>query len=343
MKKKYSRNIIVPIMILFYSIIKLSAYPWPLAGMNTQHYVGGTFGEVRGPMYGLDHCHRGIDIDNGTTETAVYPVINAKVLAKTDNAVIIEGIDAYEYYTYDHLSTISIQQGDTVYAIEADSNRIGYFNGYGSNHLHLGDGYEYGYGFFNPLFYIEPFSDTYNPEIEYIKIAKNITSSTVSPTLCPTNSESGNQRMGEGDKIDILVKAKDQIATYGGYNNGIYGVEATIEGPLPDDDEIVSYEGFFMDNGFFNYNSADVNYIYAPGSKSAQSTTDTSVYIYAPTNNYTSDGYWDTEGLEEGRYKIIVTVWSLIDNDYMHSDEDSIIVETGNSSEQPSFSERIQQ
>ncbi len=160
---------------------------------------------------------------------------------------------------------------------------LGYINTGSSTHLHFTDGLESGTNY-NPLAYIEPFSDNSEPVVDYIKVIKNIDNISTSFT------EISN--IQQGQQVDIIVKVHDAISTYGGTNNGICDIYLEITGPGSSPTVVKSFNGFSFWYSL-SENSANVFYVYAPGSQGSP----TGQFIYVPTNGYSNDDYWDTSSL----------------------------------------------
>jgi hypothetical protein len=195
------------------------------------------------------------------------------------------GINAYVRicdYAYVHVDPApGITVGTEVTAFETI---IGTTNSW--NHIHFKDGVpgseinalREGGG-------LSPFSDTFDPAIDYIEFYANGT----------TTQFQNNRVYGQ---VEIVAKARDR--TDGGPigdNNGILSIGYQIydsSGISPVSEPVENFV-------FYNIPASD-NYItnvYFPGSN-------LSTYIYTLTNKINTDDYWDTDQLETGIYQVKV-------------------------------------
>lgn len=278
-------------IILFFLYTNLHPYGWPIESIDIQHTVTGAYGECRGEST-RDHLHNGIDIDGGDN-IPVYSIINGSVYGNPSKGIVIicESETGY-YYTYIHLENIPVA---IINEASVNTNTIlGYINTGTSTHLHFTDGLESGTNY-NPLSYIDPFDDNLPPVIDFVKVIKNINST-------QTRHEEVSS-IQEGQQVDIIVKVHDAISTYGWTNNGICEIYLDITGP-GQSTPVKSFDGFSFWYSLTD-NSANVLYVYAPGS---WGTPSPGQFIYVPTNGYYYDDYWDTSDLMEGEYMIWVYV-----------------------------------
>jgi hypothetical protein len=262
--------------------IQAQTYNWPCVPLDQQRNINGTFCENRkGAAGDIDHFHNGVDIDL-PENNYVYSVISGTITSLATREQ--NGINAYVRvgrYAYVHVDPApGITVGTPVTAYETI---IGTTNSW--NHIHFKDGFLGSE--INPLRDgggLTPFSDPYNPGIEYIHFYLNGTS----------NRFQDNRVYG---KVDIVSWARDRTGTGAiTENNGVYSIGYQIFdslGTTPLMDPVVNFI-------FDNIPSDDyITNVYFPGSNN-------STHIYKVTNRITSDRYWDTDELGLGVYQVLV-------------------------------------
>lgn len=204
---------------------------WPIGDGVQQQRVTSTFGEYRdvsgfSPPYSSKHFHDGVDI-SGPRLTGVYG-------AEVERIDTIWAIDTAKhqvrtmYHDYFHIDPRpGLEEGDTAWC----DVLLGYTDH--KNHLHFTSelyndefndwGHEY-----NPLLQLlgpdwclQPFSDTSNPIIHWIKFVRDGDTTELSP-----DSVAGS--------VDILVKASDSTSCSDTVmcpdaNNGVFTVSYSID------------------------------------------------------------------------------------------------------------------
>lgn len=95
-------------IIVFFTTTILMGYQWPIADVDSQHTIWGTYGEVRskwvddgwlGYWIYRDHVHDGIDIDKeGNSIAAVYPVESGTIVGEQTSDEKVTVIDSWGYY-----------------------------------------------------------------------------------------------------------------------------------------------------------------------------------------------------------------------------------------------------
>jgi murein DD-endopeptidase MepM/ murein hydrolase activator NlpD len=260
-------------------------YPWPVQPFNQSQWITGTFCEYRSTS-ASGHFHNGTDIPKADG-TPVYPVRNGIV-----TSISSVGTDAYvrvQDKAYVHImpnSSLSI--GDSVYASQTILGTI--LSGQG--HVHFTNGYVGGE--VNSMLYdnsLTPLIDTWAPIIRFVRFFQN-------------NSLSEFTNGQVCGLVDIVVKVDEQNDGPGGpssvLNNGTYKIGYKI---LSADSDSTIYEP--PNGGWrFQFNSKpNNNYVNIVYFRTLSSTTS---HVYQVTNNIGTDNYWDTRGLPEGDYVVMV-------------------------------------
>jgi hypothetical protein len=256
---------------------------WPCEPFNEQHWINGTFCENRiSDDIMRHHFHDGVDI-HLSEGGYVYSVIDGTVTSIGTAADY--GINAFVRvggYAYVHVDAHpSISVGDPVVAFETI---VGTTNSW--NHIHFKDGWpgseinalRSGAG-------LDPFIDSFDPSIDYIAFYANNT----------TTQFVNNKVYG---RIEIVARASDKSDEGPvGDNNGIYSIGYQIYDSSATIPLTASITNFVFDQ--IPASDSYITNVYFPGS-------DLSTYIYTITNNISSDGYWDTDQLQNGVYKVRV-------------------------------------
>ncbi len=187
---------------LIFSIIL--AYPWPIAPMNQQHNISGTFGEFRhGPPI---HYHNAVDIP-APEGTPVYAVEGGEVLwiGSGFNGGIRVGRFAYVHV----YPRSDLQLGDTVNQGEL----VGYINS--GAHVHFKDGGGASpYPVRNPLMpdALQPFEDPWGTNVYSVTFFSHYLGNRMNP-----DSLYG--------RVDIVAGAQDTTGSGTiGSNNGIFSI-----------------------------------------------------------------------------------------------------------------------
>jgi hypothetical protein len=279
------KKIITLIVVITLSITTgyTQTYNWPCDPHNVQHNINGTFCENRiGDLGDRDHFHDGVDI-HLPAGNPVYSVIDGTI----DGVGLAEdwGINAYVRvgrYAYVHVDfNPALSIGDPVIAHETI---IGTTNSW--NHIHFKDGWpgneinalRDGGG-------LTPFVDEFDPSIDYVNFYIN-----------GTTTEFQNNRVFE--RVEIVARARDKTDNGGsGDNNGIYSIGYQIYDASGTTPLTAPIENFVFD--VIPPDDYYITNVYFPGSNQG-------TYIYSITNRITSDGYWDTNQLEPGTYKVKV-------------------------------------
>ena len=257
-------------------------YPWPVTPFTSSQRITGTFGEYRGPS--SPHFHNGTDIPKADGSN-VYPVLNARV-----STVAPGGANAYvraDNNVYVHINPATglsvgqaVTQGQTV---------LGTIVG-GQGHVHLAEGPPGAY--INALRQgggLNPFVDTYAPEISQIQFKLEGTGQALSPG-------------GLTATVRILFRVEEPSVGPGssasGRNNGAYKVGYRVWNAArseivhsPTSDGVVYQFDTIPSNAYVN-NVFDA----------AQASTSSHVYII--TNRVSSTLGWDTALLPDGDYVV---------------------------------------
>lgn len=281
------------------------SYHWPIAQADSQKQLNGVFMEYRkGSTASDDHFHDGIDIQ-ATKGTSVLPCNNDMIVIGVtydsagtgpnrypDHSLSLQELDApYRIFYYTHLEEIYVQLNDTVsMSVElAQTNKL--------NHVHFNQGANTVE--VNPLYsFIEtrlcPFVDNGLPRIISYRVEPG-----EKDNLLP---KIGNVFQISG-KVDFLVQAKDSISAPGTDNVAVYGVSYTVFGP---GGAIVATNSYFFNNWLTKVN---LPFVYSKA-LSANKT-----YWYVPTNNLTSNAFWNSATVADGTYTLQFTVWDTYFNE----------------------------
>ncbi len=182
----------------------LVVYPWPIAPMNQQHNISGTFGEFRhGPPI---HYHNAVDIP-APEGTPVYAVQGGEVLwlGSGFNGGIRVGRFAYVHV----YPRSDLQLGDTV----GQGEVVGYINS--GAHVHFKDGGGSStYPLRNPLMpdAIQPFNDPWGTSVYSVTFFSHYL---------------GNRMDADSlyGRVDIVAGALDTTGSGTiGSNNGIFSI-----------------------------------------------------------------------------------------------------------------------
>ena len=280
----------IPVMVLALILMMSSGligqnFPWPVQPFNQSQLITGTFCEYRSTTTPA-HFHNGTDIPKADG-SPVYPVRDGIITSLSS-----VGNDAYvrvQDKAYVHIMpNASLSIGDSVFASQTILGTI--LSGQG--HVHLTNGY-IGSEVNSMLTYnsLTPLIDTWPPIIRYVRFYQNNTQ----------NEFQGGLVSG---LVDIVVKVDEQNGPPGSsssvLNNGTYKIGYKI---LSADSDSVVY---VPPNGGwrFQFNSKPSNsYVDIVYFRPLSST---SSHVYQVTNNVGSDNYWDTRGLPEGEYVVMV-------------------------------------
>ena len=260
-------------------------YPWPVQPFNQSQWITGTFCEYRSTSTS-GHFHNGTDIPKADG-TPVYPVQDGII-----NAISSVGTDAYvrvQDKAYVHIMPNSLLSvGDQVYASQTILGTILP----GQGHVHFTNGYVGGE--VNSMLNdnsLTPLIDTWAPIIRFVRFYQNNS----------LNEFTNGQVSG---LVDIVVKVDEQNDAPGGpssvLNNGTYKIGYKI---LSADSDSVVY---VPPNGGwrFQFNTKpNNNYVNIVYFRTLSSTTS---HVYQVTNDVGIDNYWDTRGLPEGDYVVMV-------------------------------------
>ncbi len=251
----------------------LIGYPWPLAPMNQQHPISGTFAEYRtGPP---PHFHAAVDIPD-PEGTPVYAVEAGEVLwlGSGGNGGVRVGRFAYVHV----VPRADLQLGDWVPMGEL----VGWLNDY--NHVHFKDGGgASGLPTRNPLLppeHLEPFQDTFRPGFYLVKFFKDGLSQELDP----------QHLSGRVDVVALTMDTTDLNPW--GTNNGIYRIgyalyrgDSLVRGP----DTVYTF--ITLPSNSYVHN------VYAPWSNNGE-------HHYIVTNHLETNGYFDFHTLGEGDYTL---------------------------------------
>lgn len=283
-KKLFRPGLLTLCLLSMAQIPIAGAYPWPLAPMDVQHNISGTFCECRADR---DHFHDGVDMPLGYGG-AVLSVADGTVLGLDPagaNAWIRVG-----RYAYVHVNpNPDLHVGDFV----GQGDVVGTTNEQGHIHFKDGGGAS-GTTIINALRPdgLSPFQDSYLPTVQSIQFYQNGTTQ-----IFPTAKVSG--------LVDIVSRSYDRtdMSTWGG-NNGVYSIGWQVFA----DDETTSVEGPYFPYTFDEQPSNSyIENVYFTGSN-------TSTYYYIVTNQISFDSWWDTRWVEPGHYLVAVYCCDTRDN-----------------------------
>ena len=253
--------------------LALMGYPWPLAPMNEQHPITGTFAEYRtGPP---PHFHAAVDIYD-LEGTPVYAVASGEVLwlGSGGNGGIRVGRFAYVHV----VPRADLHLGDWVEA----GDLVGWLNDY--NHVHFKDGGgASGLPTRNPLLppeRLDPFQDPYRPGIFQVQFFRDGLGQALDPQHLT-------------GRVDVVVLAMDTTdLNPWGTNNGIYRIgyalyrsDSLVRGP----DTVFTFVTL-PSNSY-------VHLVYAPWSNNGE-------HYYIVTNHLETNGYFDFQSLGMGDYTL---------------------------------------
>ncbi|MBN1352059.1 T9SS type A sorting domain-containing protein [candidate division KSB1 bacterium] len=269
------------ILLIFTSVCQ-SEYPWPVAPLNESHVITGTFCEYR-DTGSSDHFHNGIDIQK-PDGSPVYPVQNGTV-----SFIERSGSNAYvrvDRFCYIHINpnpalTVgsSVIKGQTVLGTILP----------GAGHVHLTDGYYDSE--LNPLRIggIDPYDDPWEPQIRALHFYKDGTNQRFT----------GNRVSGA---VDIMVHVEEQngpgSSSSSVLNNGTY---------------LLGYQILSANRDSIIYSPSETGIVFQFDNKPNdiyvhnvfcdwEATLSKPVYIV--TNQIKRNGYWDTRFLESGDYTV---------------------------------------
>ena len=262
--------------------LALIAYPWPLAPMNQQHWVTGTFAEYRtGPP---PHFHNGVDIPDAEG-TPVYAVDSGQVLwlGSGANGGIRVGRFAYVHV----VPRGDLQLGDWVDAGEM----VGWLNDL--NHVHFKDGGgASSYPTRNALLPpgLEPFVDSHHPGIFLVQFFRDGLGQELDP-----------QHLS--GRVDVVVLAMDTTSLVpAGENNGVFRIgyalykgDSLVRGP----DTVFTFV-YLPSNNY-------VHNVYAPWSNNGE-------HYYIVTNHLETNGYFDFQAMGEGEYRLDLFAFDTQEN-----------------------------
>lgn len=180
------------------------SYPWPIAPMNQQHNISGTFGEFRsGPPI---HFHNAVDIP-APEGTPVYAVEDGSVLwlGSGFNGGIRVGRFAYVHV----VPRSDLQLGDTV----NEGEIVGYINSGAHVHFKDGGGASF-YPLSNPLLQgeLSPFDDPWGTNVYSVAFFNHYLGNHLNP----------DSLYGQ---VDIVAGALDTTGSGTiGSNNGVYQI-----------------------------------------------------------------------------------------------------------------------
>jgi hypothetical protein len=291
----------IALIFIFNSLVTAQTYyNWPCTPFDQPHFINGTFCENRpSGSISIHHFHDGVDI-HLPQGSNVYSVINGSITSLGYASTY--GINAYVRvgrYAYVHVDpNPAVQVGTPVTALQTV---VGATNSW--NHIHFKDGYVGSeIDGLRANGGLSPFTDNYNPYIDFVKYYINGT----------TTYFSNNRVNG---LVDIVAKARDKTDNGSlGNNNGIHAIGYQIydsTGTVALTDSIINLE--------FNVIPPSDSYVTNVFFKGS----DISNYYYIITNPVTKDGYINTRDLGTGTYKIKVftfdsklnstSVWSTME------------------------------
>lgn len=254
-------------------LLLLLGYPWPLLPQGVQHRISGTFCEYRsGPP---PHFHNGVDIPLPEGGYVIASESGEVLWLSSTGANCGIRVGRFAYVHVIPRPDLSlgdwVEIGDTI----GTTNWL--------NHIHFKDGGgASGLPCINPLLpgNLEPFQDTFKPVIDDIVFVVDGTTEVLGDTIV--------------GRVDIFAPARD-TTDLEDTNNGIYRIGYLIlnEDTLPVTDTISPFKFDTLPD------NSCLNYVYAPGSN-------TSYYIYQPTNNFCSNNFINTADFIEGRYYVEV-------------------------------------
>lgn len=252
---------------------QINNFSWPLAPMDEQHRISSTFDECRADR---DHFHNGTDMPLAPGEN-VLSIMAGTVSGKGSDWIRVED------FAYVHVIPLaSLQIGNSV----SQGDVVGHTDSYAHIHLNYGGGAS-GHPYGNPLLpgKLTPFEDPYHPRSPLIQFVSDGTH----------NAFTNNTLSG---RVDIVAQAADTTDLWStiDMNNGVYTIGWAL---LSADTTTVMAGPHFWFEANQYYSSANINYVYAPGSS-------TSIYRYIVTNRTNANDYLDCSLYEPGPYVISV-------------------------------------
>ncbi len=278
-------------------------YPWPVAPVNSQKNISGTFGEYRSTSI-PGHYHNGTDIP-APAGTPVYAVLGGIV-----GAAFNDGSTGYDSYvritaqidgkskniTYYHTNPI-VSVGQVISAGQQISTVA-------IDHVHLSE-YRLGGSLSNShLNAIRPdggllyYSDLWKPHIRYVKFLLD-------------NSTRQLSAASLSGKVDIIAHVEEVNGTSASAeNNGTYKIGYKVLSP---DRQSIIYNPPVDGLRFEYYNIpsdsyVDVNYYQpeATTSKHVYIVTNGSGAVNVGTTQVVSNSYWDVNQFPYGNYVVMV-------------------------------------
>ncbi len=261
------------------------SYPWPIAPMNEQHNISGTFGEFRhGPPI---HFHNAVDVP-APEGTPVYAVDGGVVLwlGSGFNGGIRVGRFAYVHV----VPRSDLQLGDTVNQGEV----VGYINS--GAHVHFKDGGgASSYPLVNPLLQgnLSPFEDTWGTNVYSVTFFSHYLGSYLRP----------DSLYGQ---VDIVAGALDTTGSGTiGSNNGVFQIYYALFSA--DTDSIIVGPHRLVQFVYLPSTPVDEVY-YAPWSNNQN-------HYYIVTNSTAKlRGSLDLKHIPEGDYVLAVYASDTRDN-----------------------------
>jgi hypothetical protein len=278
-------------------------YPWPVAPVNTQKNVSGTFGEYRSTSIN-GHYHNGTDIP-ASAGTPVLAVLSGVVAAAYH-----DGSTGYDSYVRIR-STINGQSKNITYyhtipLVSAGQNIIAgqQISTIAVDHIHLME-YKLGETLTNShLNSLRPdgglinYNDSWKPHIRYVKFLVD-------------NSSREIPASGLGSRVDIIAHVEEvNGTTASALNNGTYKIGYKI---LSADNQTIVYNP--PDNGmrYEYYNIPSDQYVNLNYYRNESSTNK---HVYIVTNGSGASGvmstqivansYWDVNQFPYGPYSVMV-------------------------------------
>ncbi|KAA0227167.1 hypothetical protein EDS67_17650 [candidate division KSB1 bacterium] len=302
-------KIAIPVAFCFFAVDNENAYAqgcpqgsyrWPIAPSQTQQQINGTFMEYRSSSNPNNHrFHDGIDIQ-AQRHTSVFPCkTNTQVFGVSrtwvgtgadrypDQSFSLQELqEPYRVFFYTHMETVYVENQDIIQEWDHELAQTNILN-----HVHFNQGANTQE--VNPLTSlfddrICPFVDNGDPRILNYRIESDSIGIKL-PMVGGVYQVTG--------KVDFLVQAKDSISAPGTDNVSVYGVNFTI---LGSGGAVVSTNTYFFNEWLSKENLA---FVY----KKALSSNTT--YWYIPTNNLTSNGFWNSTLVADGTYTLQFTVY----------------------------------
>ncbi len=246
--------------------------------------------------YRNGHFHDGIDIQADSGTSVITCSDNMMVLSidtvntyqgHPDKAVFVQELDApYRMFFYDHLQSIATGLNvNSILGAAGDEIDITNFR----NHLHFNEGPDDEEVY--PLRDNESlcsFSDTTRPKITNFRVHRD--GQYGYEARLPKDDEGIYNVTG---RVDFLMKANDIISGPGGSNTGLFGVEYEIWDSTPTKlaGNKIYFDTTWVDNQYLQFAYDTI-------------LSNSSNFWYIPTNNLTSNGYWDSQTVADGVYNL---------------------------------------